>query len=335
MSATPLVSVLLASRNGARLLPRALEGLAAQTYPAVEIVAVDDGSSDDTHAVLSAFAARHGRMRVLATSGLGAGPARNLAAANATGELLAVHDDDDRSHPERLARQVAFLGTHPRIAVVGSDADVLDESDRVVGRYGVPIGAAAIRRVARRDPPFVHGSVTMRRAAFEAAGGYRAAFRLSEDLDLFLRLPVAGFANLPERLYAWRRHDGGSASRAREAMLDYAAAARWFAAQRRASGRDEVERLAAAGSVRALLEETGAAGLALELAIAYARHGRGAAARAFARRALSAGAPPARALAALALATAVELTPRGARGRAATRTPRPEVATAPGAGSWR
>jgi glycosyltransferase involved in cell wall biosynthesis len=314
----PLVSVLLASRNGERYLDEALAGLAAQTWPHVEVVAVDDGSTDDTPAILARFAGSHPRARVVRTPGLGVAGALALAAHEAQGELLARHDDDDRSRPERLERQVRFLAAHPAIAVVGSAADIMDERGAHTGAYALPLAPAAIRRVARRDPPFVGGAVLMRRAAYQAAGGYRAAFRMSEDLDLWLRMDPATFANLAEPLYQWRRHGGSQTARGRGIMLDYAAIARAFAAERRATGRDSYALLERAGERDALLAiYPRAAHLALELATAYLRDGRTAEARAFLARALAHGETKLEAAALWLASCAVALTPRAARARRA------------------
>jgi hypothetical protein len=105
----------------------------------------------------------------------------------------------------------------------------------------VPVEPAAIAAALRRGTPFVHGSVVIRREAYEAAGGYRGAFRAAQDVDLWLRMPRGtGFANLPEALYEWRAHPGGVFARARDAQLFYGAAARAFAEERRADGSDSV-----------------------------------------------------------------------------------------------
>jgi glycosyltransferase involved in cell wall biosynthesis len=243
----PLVSVLIASRNGARYLDEALASLAAQTFPALEIVAVDDGSTDDTPKILAAFAERHGRTRVHRTAGLGLAGALALAARDAHGDLLARQDDDDRSAPERMARQVAAFESRPELSVLGTGARVIDAGGRTAGTETVPLGSAAIIRALRRGPPFVHGSVMMRRAAYEQTGGYREAFGASQDYDLWLRMaPAAIMANLPEPLYEWRRHKGGVFARAREEQLFFAALARAFADERTETGADAIAAFAAA-----------------------------------------------------------------------------------------
>ena len=310
----PLVSVLLASKNGERYLEEALAGLAAQTWPHVEVVAVDDGSTDRTPGILAGFAAAHPRARVIRTPGLGVAGALALAAREARGELFARQDDDDRSHPERLERQVRFLETHPGIAVVGCAADIVDERGARAGAYALPLTPAAIRRVARRDPPFVGGAVMMRRSAYEAAGGYRAAFRMSEDLDLWLRMDPATLANLPETLYGWRRHGASQTARGRATMLDFAAIARAFAEERRATGRDSYALLERARDRDGLLALHPQAGrLALHLATAYLRDGRIAEARGFLARAFADPGARAAAAALWFASLGVALTPRARR----------------------
>jgi glycosyltransferase involved in cell wall biosynthesis len=237
----PLVSILLASRNGSRYLPEALRSIESQTYRRFELIAVDDGSTDGTGALLAAFAGAPEGTRVLRAEGIGPAAARALAFQHSRGALVAIHDDDDLSMPERLRRQVDFLASHPAHGVVGSAADVIDEGGARMDAFPVPFGEQAIRRVLRRAPPFVNGSVMMRRAAYEEAGGFRAPFRAAEDFDLWLRIPERfAMENLREPLYAWRRHGGNTTARSRGDHLRFAATARAFAEERRDRGEDSV-----------------------------------------------------------------------------------------------
>lgn len=317
--AAPLVSVILASRNGERFLPEALAGLAAQTWPYVELLAVDDGSTDGTRALLERFAAARAMARVLHTEGVGPAAARALALEQARGAFIAVHDDDDVSRPERLERQVHHLLAHPGTALLGTAADIINEFGARVGPHPVPFGPQAIRRTLRRAPAFVHGSVMMRRAAYEAAGGYRAPFRAAEDFDLYLRLPAdMDLENLPEALYAWRRHPGNSFARARADHLFFLATARAFHAERLATGRDSIALLAGAADPDAFLAAYPFAGSLLALlGEACVREGRVAEARRFLRRAMGRSGPRAAALAWWAVSFGVALTPR-ARAAAAS-----------------
>ena len=250
----PLVSILLASRNGSRFLPDALRSIQDQTYRRFELVAVDDGSTDGTGALLAAFAGAPEGTRVLRAEGIGPAAARALAFSHSRGDLIAIHDDDDLSRPQRLERQVSFLAARPACGVVGSAADVIDERGVAVASFPVPFGDRAIRRTLRRAPPFVNGSVLMRRGAYEAAGGFRAPFRAAEDFDLWLRIPERfDMENLREPLYAWRRHGGNTTSRSRGDHLRFAATARAFAEERRERGGDSIALLESAPDGEAFL----------------------------------------------------------------------------------
>jgi glycosyltransferase involved in cell wall biosynthesis len=250
----PAVAVVLASRDGALHLPDALASLAAQTLAPAEVLLVDDGSVDGTPALFEAFAREHRQARVLRAGGVGPAGARDLGIREARSPLIAIQDDDDLSRPERLAREAAFLAAHPEVGLVGSAADVIDPDGRAIEPYPVPTTPAGIRRMLRRAPPFVHGSVMMWRDAYLAAGGYRAAFAVSEDFDLYLRLAErTALANLPERLYAWRRHPGNTFARRRGEHLMYAALARALAWERAHGHGDSLAAWSAAGGAEAFL----------------------------------------------------------------------------------
>jgi glycosyltransferase involved in cell wall biosynthesis len=241
------------------------------------------------------------------------------AAREATGDLLARQDDDDISHPQRLEKQVAYLAAHPEVAVVGSATERIGPDGSALGAYPVPLEAAAIARALRRGPPFVHGSVLMRAAAYHEAGGYRAAFRAAQDYDLWLRFRPPAFANLPEPLYRWRSHPGGVFARARDEQLRFAALARAFAAERAQRGADSYDEFAAAGDWERFLERyPGRARLLRLMGETWVREGRVAEARRLLARALRSGAG-AGALGWWLLSFGVALTPRAARARRAER----------------
>ncbi|HSQ60517.1 MAG TPA: glycosyltransferase [Acidobacteriota bacterium] len=290
---SPLVSVLLSTRDGSRYLQESLSSLAAQTYPNVEIVAVDDGSSDGSPEILARFAAAHPRTRVIRTEGIGLAAALHRAAGEAAGLLYARQDDDDRSHPERFERQVRYFHLNADAGVVGTTATRIGANGEALGPYPVPLTPGAIAAALRRGTPFVHGSVMIRREAYEASGGYRAAFEAAQDVDLWLRMPREfRFANLDRPLYEWRAHPGGVFARARDRQLFFGAAARAFAEERRArgsNGRDSVAILARAETTEAFLEEYARRDrVERHWAESLVREGRVAEARAMLRRAMRA-----------------------------------------------
>ena len=317
---TPLITILLATRDGSRFLPEALRGIDAQTYRPLELVAVDDGSTDSTGEILRAFAADRPWVRLLRAEGVGPAGARAIAFEAARGALIAIHDDDDWSRPERFERQVAYLAAHPNAGVVGSAAEIIDERGIVLAPYKVPLEEREIRRVLRRAPPFVHGSCVMRREAYVAAGGFRAPFRCAEDYDLWLRIPPRfELANLAEPLYRWRLHGANSFTRDRVHHIEYLAIARAFAAERAQRGADSIDRLAAASSDLDVFRRGYrlAARLALHRGEGYVREGRTAEGRGALGRALL---DPRSAPAAIAwwlLSWPIEGSPRGRRYRGA------------------
>ena len=165
----------------------------------------------------------------------------------------------------------------------------------------------------------------MRRVAYQATGGYRAPFRAAEDYDLYLRMPVdAGLENLPETLYAWRRHAGNSYARARSDHLFFLALARAFQAERERTGRDSIDLLSGVADPEAFLTRYPfSSRLHFYLGEAYTREGRVAEARRFLRRAMPHADAWAAALGWWALSFGVALTPRArAAARSAANVPR-------------
>lgn len=201
----PRVSVVLPVRDGARYLREAVESVLGQSLVDLELIVVDDGSSDETPAVLAGFGDR--RLRVLRQDRLGLVTALNRGLEAATAAYVARMDADDVSLSERLERQVAFLDAHPRVALVVPGVELVDEEGRQVGTITLPAADADLRRRLLLRNPITHGSVVLRRLAVEAAGGYRAAHGANEDYDLWRRLARGWeLAAIPELLYRYRVH---------------------------------------------------------------------------------------------------------------------------------
>jgi glycosyltransferase involved in cell wall biosynthesis len=206
---TPRVSVLLVARDAERFIGEAVDSLLAQTFSDFELLIYDDGSSDDSAGVLERAAGRDLRVQLFREEPQGLTWWLRQGVEDARGELLARMDADDVAHPERLARQVAFLDAHPECVAVGSDALLVDPERRPIRRLGVQTQHEAIEAelLRGRGDAILHPSVLMRRAQVLAAGSYRTEFRVSQCLDLFLRLAERGrLANLPEPLLEYRQH---------------------------------------------------------------------------------------------------------------------------------
>jgi hypothetical protein len=209
------VSVLLPVRDAASTLDDAVASVLGQTLPDLELVAVDDGSTDDSAARLDGWAARDRRVRVLRRPRAGLVPALQAGLAACRASLVARMDADDLCHPERLAEQVAFLSRHPAVAVVATlvDGRTLDGRPLARGMARYLDWSNQLRapdEIARErfvESPLVHPSVLLRRAVLAEAGGYRAG-DFPEDYELWLRLLARGavLAKVPRVLLTWREH---------------------------------------------------------------------------------------------------------------------------------
>jgi len=204
-AAIPRVSVFMPVYNGEPFLRQAIASVLGQTLDDLELVIVENGSSDGSRETARAAALGDRRVRVLEhPRPLGIVGAGNAGVRATRAALVARQDQDDVSHPRRLERQVAALERAPAAVAVGTLCVGVDATGRPVrprDRW---------RLVGRRAlPPFPHGSTCMRRAAFERVGGYREGTYRWEDIDLFLRLEREGpVLVLPEALYRYRYHAG-------------------------------------------------------------------------------------------------------------------------------
>jgi glycosyltransferase involved in cell wall biosynthesis len=226
--AAPAVSVLMGVRDGAAWISRAITSVLGQTLTDLELVVVDDGSTDATAALLSGV--RDPRLVVERQVRAGLTVALNRALARARAPLVARLDADDVALPMRLERQRAFLQAHPDVGLLGTAARVVDESDRDVEVTRPPEDDLAIRRALIRRNPFVHSSVMLRRALVSSVGGYDVSFAVAQDYDLWLRLSaITRMANLAEPLVV-RHLVAGRVTAARDdERLRAEARARWRA----------------------------------------------------------------------------------------------------------
>jgi glycosyltransferase involved in cell wall biosynthesis len=203
----PLVSVLLAVHNDARFVRDAIDSVLRQTLHDLELVVVDDASSDPTRALLAEIAdTRLVVLRNERQAGLAASLNRGLDAASGT--YVARLDADDVAVDERLARQVERLRADSRTAVVGSAVVDVDEEGRRGRTHVMPAGAVPLRWHALFSSPFFHPTVLVDRVRLEEHGlRYDTSFPESEDYDLWTRLfEHADGDNLREPLVLKRVH---------------------------------------------------------------------------------------------------------------------------------
>ena len=204
--AEPRVSAVVTTYNYARFLPDALDSVFAQSHRNLEVVVVDDGSTDDTEAVARRYAGRG--VRYVRRPHGGAGQARNTGLEVTESPLVAFLDADDAWLPDRVAAGVAHLARHPELALVAAHAFACDE-----GLRPTSVVSAATRAEGRMLEELLvdnvvlnPSSVLLRRSAIEAAGGF-SEIPFGEDWDTWIeiakRYPI-GFIDRPLALV--RRH---------------------------------------------------------------------------------------------------------------------------------
>jgi len=207
----PTISVLLPVRDGARHLPEAITSLESQTLEDFEVLAVDDGSTDDTPQVLAAWADRDARVHVVRQEAAGIVPALERARGMARGRYLARMDADDICEPQRLAEQLRLMEDEPTVVACGCGVEYFPEDAVRDGarRYQEWLNAAVtpddIARQLFVECPLAHPTFFLRTEAVEAVGGYQDR-GWPEDYDLLLRLWAAGgrLAQVPATLLRWR-----------------------------------------------------------------------------------------------------------------------------------
>jgi glycosyltransferase involved in cell wall biosynthesis len=247
-------SFLMAVHNGEAGLAASIESVLSQSDPDLELVIVDDGSTDGTADLLAAQ--RDPRLRVIRQSNTGLTRALIRAANEARGVYLARQDCGDLSMPHRLARQRALLDGDPGLAFVSCWTEFVGpeyEPLYVVRGSGRASIAQSIIDLSRplgvTDGPTAHGSVIMRRDAYEAAGGYRPAFYFGQDWDLWYRLAKIGtFQIVPEILYRYHMTLGGISLESRDAQSQFARLSE-LAMRTREAGQSDTEILRQAEGV--------------------------------------------------------------------------------------
>ena len=217
----PLVSVIMPVYNGDRYLSEAIDSILAQTFTDFELLIVDDASTDSSAEIVRSYEKRDSRIRFFQlTENSGAATARNCALNAAVGAYVTPMDCDDVSVETRLQQQVSFLNANPEIGAVGGCGQAVsgDLATLLFRQESPPSHAVSVLNMFCGDG-FVQASVMFRRKFLIAVGGYDPGLRISEDLDLILRLLFETgikFANLQEDLLIFRRHAGSTTMRQRQ-----------------------------------------------------------------------------------------------------------------------
>ncbi|NEQ98860.1 MAG: glycosyltransferase [Cyanothece sp. SIO2G6] len=205
----PTVSVLLPVYNAEQYLDQALQSILNQTFTDFEVIAINDGSTDRSEAILSAYAQQDKRIKLISRPNAGLTPTLNEGLGVAQGQYIARMDSDDVAFPERFAKQVAFLEQHPDCVVVGCRVMLIDSEGLDITPFAQETEHDAIDNamMSGQGGAICHPAAMMRCDAIRSIDGYRPELEPCEDRDLFLRLAEVGkLANLPDILLQYRMH---------------------------------------------------------------------------------------------------------------------------------
>ncbi|SFG35222.1 Glycosyl transferase family 2 [Novosphingobium sp. CF614] len=213
----PAISVAMSVYNGERFLVSAIESVLAQDFGDFEFLILDDGSTDESPQIVRRHAAADSRIRPILRENRGLIASLNEMIDAAQAPIIARMDADDISRPDRFTKQIAFLADHPDYGVVGSWSEDIGENGQSLARGGADhplVHEDLLLAIETGGQLICHPAAMYRRDVVLAVGGYHAAFRHCEDLDLWLRLAsVTKLGNIPERLLRYRRYPGQVSSR--------------------------------------------------------------------------------------------------------------------------
>src|ERR1700733_11467320 len=210
MDSSPTVSIVITCYNSARFLREALESVLAQTYrPKVEIVAVDDGSTDETADILAQFP----EVRYVYQSNRGVSAARNLGIQASTGEYLLFHDHDDRLLPEATATLVQLLEDRPDCAIAVGEHRYIDSQGLVTRLSTKELDGRNDLELKLLGHNFIEtpGSCMVRRSALLEVGLFNDSMEGGEDYELYLRLALRyKIVGTSTFVSDYRRHDNNT-----------------------------------------------------------------------------------------------------------------------------
>ena len=204
-SGTPLLSVVMAVKNGGLFVRAAIDSILQQTFSNFELIVIDDGSTDNTWQVLQSY--QDPRMQIVTQENQGVCRATNRGLTMARGKFLTRHDHDDVSLPNRFSQQIAYLQTHPQCAYLGTWAYIWVGDTASLRTHDHPTSPGMLAFALLFDSPFVLSSCMFRREILDSVGMFpiEPSRMLAEDFEFVSRVARQfEVANLPEYLLIYR-----------------------------------------------------------------------------------------------------------------------------------
>jgi glycosyltransferase involved in cell wall biosynthesis len=206
----PLISVIMPAYNTESFIEEAIDSIINQTYPYFELLICDDGSTDKTHAIAEAYAARDTRIRVFRNKkNIGNLKTTNFLFSQCRGEYIAVQDSDDISHEKRLEVLLDELQADLDLGIAGANYTVFESKNKFIFSGFLPLTNEQIKKVMQKEvPPILWGACLFRKNVLEQAGFFRPIFKRNgfADLDLLYRMcEVSSCKNNKQVLYYYRK----------------------------------------------------------------------------------------------------------------------------------
>lgn len=212
----PLVSVIMAVKNGGKLVCKAIESILDQTYINVELIIINDGSTDSTLEIIKEF--KDTRIIILSQENQGLSKSLNRGFGESKGKYIARQDHDDLSMPTRLAKQVEYLELHPECGLVGTRSEIWSENNRTPRYHDHPTKPGVLAFELLFNNPFVHTSWMLRAEVIQTIGLYTTdpLREPPEDYEYISRIMRQySVANLAERLVIYREMPNSLSSQIR------------------------------------------------------------------------------------------------------------------------
>lgn len=206
MESKPLVSIVIPVHNGQKYIREALDSCLEQDYPNIEIVVVDDKSTDDTLNILREYESKDSKVNVIPVEKQdGLGNVLNIGIRASKGPYIARMDADDVMCPSRISKQVEYLQGNPECVAVGGQIDIIDGEGEVVDHREYALDDRDIKKNMFLFQPFAHPAVTLRKFALEEVGLYPENMWKVEDVKLFFLLSKKGeFHNIEDTVLKYR-----------------------------------------------------------------------------------------------------------------------------------
>jgi len=215
-----MITVLLSAYNEARTIGRTLDSVLSQTIRDVEVLIIDDGSTDGTAGIVSGYSSADCRIRILRNEvNRGLAHSLNTGVRAAEGGLIARIDAGDLCDPQRLEMQVSHLQRFANAGLVGTRAYIIDSNWDAIGEWDVPERVRAATLYGSGG--VIHPTIMVRKDVVEAVGGFRPNYPHAEDYDFWFRVLRGGYEihNLPQYLTSCMERSAGISRRHSRRMV--------------------------------------------------------------------------------------------------------------------